>query len=613
MSRRPYFREILDSLADPLTRRVSVMGGAQLGKTTALEAALLALSDIDPAPGMLVTPDKEKTLELREEIYGLAEECDRLKQRIPPAWRRNARHLDFGRCVVYLAWSGGKQTLRGRSCKRVLATEVDVYQHDPVLGSTIALLEARTKAWFESMILEESTPSDENSLIATQFEMGDQRRWHVQCPHCRHWQELRFFPHKRGDFAGRGGISGYTDDAGNLVEPEVARRTAFYLCEQGCRIEARDKAAMVLGGLWVPLGQSVSKAGKLTGTPDRSTRHRSYHLSALLSDRESWGSLAAQYLTARLGGTLREFFNNILGLKFSTRGKSSTWQQLATRHAGAYRKHQVPAAADFITCSCDVQGGDDPRAYWIVRGWGPWKTSWLIDWGVKRPRMNELGITERNSDLAQLAEVLMKRYTVIGGPNALGKVLLVVRVQGVDTNYRMHDIHDYLKSQDADRVRALRGDHSVERAERYRMTKVERSARDGKPYPGGLELWGIATQAYREALWEMLAGEVDQPGAWYLPEDVIEAEGKDYLQQVCNKFPKTTRRPSGKLVKEWLMRSKLLGDHYFDCEVMALALADMVVGALGWDPADWPWRVKSGKQVAREPVLPREDGGFSAR
>ena len=34
------------------------------------------------------------------------------------------------------------------------------------------------------------------------YARSDRRKFHVPCPACNAWQELRFFPHTRGEFAG---------------------------------------------------------------------------------------------------------------------------------------------------------------------------------------------------------------------------------------------------------------------------------------------------------------------------------------------------------------------------------------------------------------------------
>ena len=289
---------------------------------------------------------------------------------------------------------------------------------------------------------------------------------------------------------------------------------------------------------------------------------------------------------------------------------------MAKRLAYAHSRGEVPAEADFLTAAADVQGGEDKRVYYVVRGWGDQCTSWLVDWGVLRPTVRADGSEAIGSDIAQLRRAVLERtYSVVGGTNAIGRRSLMVRVLGIDCNYRMTDVHGFVKEhRDTGRVRALRGDHRVTPSQRYRMTRVERNARTGEPYEGGLELWGVYVNIYREDVIGRFTAPADEPGAWFLPTDILPA-GKDYLQQVTNKVRTETFRGGQKRV-EWVERNKNLGDHYCDCEILARCLADMVVGDLGWDASAWPWR-RRRKQIAEakptaSPLVPQA-GDYSAR
>jgi len=614
---RLFFREPLDAIDDPNVETITIMGVPQLGKTEVLKAMLLSRADLDPAPTMLVTPDQNKTLEMRDEIYATAEHSPIFAGKIPSARQRNARWIDLGTCVCYLAWSGGLQTVRGRTAKCVLVTEVDVFQDSPLAGKTARNIRARTKAWWDPTVVYESSPTDADSEIASLYEAGDQRTWQVPCPHCGHRQELRFYPHSRGKFAGRGGVVGVKDKTGAFVDPEDARRLAYYVCERGCKINNEEKNDMVAAGCWVPIGQHVTKAGRIIGKPERSGRHRSYHIHGLMSEKTSFGSMTATYLEHKRDGRLREFFNNELGLAHRGSTKVATWQQLAKRLVYTHVRGTVPAEADFLTAAADIQGGEDKRVYYVVRGWGDRCTSWLVDWGVLRPRVRDDGAEAIASDIVQLNQAVLQRaYKVVGGENARGQESMTVRVLGLDCNYRMTDVHGFVNSHgDTDRVRALRGDHRVLPSQRYRMTLVERNARTGKPYEGGLELWGVYVNIYREDVIGRFSAPTDEPGAWFLPADIL-PDGKDYLQQITNKVRTETFRGGQRRV-DWVERNKQLGDHYCDCEILARALADMVVGDLGWDASAWPWRrqraVKRAARSAQGSALMPQSGDFSAR
>jgi phage terminase large subunit GpA-like protein len=596
---RPYWREPLAQFDDPEVHQITIMGDAQGGKTVLISAALISRSHLDPAPSMLAGPDQDAMRELRDKVYDICEASPAMETRIPPVHLRNDRWLDFGSMYCYLAFSGSKQRLRGRTCKFVFCTEVDVWQDDPVLGQTSRLIKARTNAWPEHKVAYESTPTDETSTIAKLYRESDQRKFQVPCPHCRHYQELRFFPHKSGPFAGKGGVAGLQDENGRWLSADEARKTAYYVCEQGCRIESHEKDAMVERGVWVPLGCRVDKRGRLQGTPAKSKRHVGYAINALYHGINSFGTIAADYLDARESGTLREFFNNRLGLPYSTAQKLPGWKELGRRLMWQHRRGTVPAEAWFLTATADVQSD---RVYWAVRGFGDRKRSWQIDWGVIKRDENDAMAGGVSSDLAKLRPLVIDAIWPVagGGVNPLGRRELQVRLFGIDTNYRMFEVCDFVRSCTSERVRAIRGDHAVDPQQLWRMTTVEKNARTGKIYEGGLQLWGIASHVYRSQLVILFGGRPADPNAFLFSTDVLIA-GEDYLKQLVNQPPQTVvNEKTGKSQVRWITRDRGLGEHYWDCEVGNMCLADMVTGGPGnWDASKWPRPATKDRTIDR--------------
>lgn len=619
LSSRPFWREPLALMDDPDVRSITIMGGAQdLGKTVLLEAMALSRAKCDPAPSMLAGPDQDAMRELRDKVYGMGEASPAIAPLLPAERLRNDRWIDLGTMLLYLAYSGSAQRLRARACKNVFCTEIDVWHHDPRLGSPARLIQARTKAFLECKIVYESTPTDDGSEIAAFYYRGDQRRFVVPCPTCNHFQELRFFPHTRGRFAGRGGVAGLQDQHGAWLTAEQARAAAYYLGECGCRIRSERKAEMVADGLWCPKGQTV-KSGKLAGTPARGPRNSSYQLSSLYASNQSFGDVAEAYLEHREAHQLRAFWNNWLGLPDRAASKVPDWKSLGQKLAFQHRRGTVPADAYFLTSAADVQA-DRTRS--AVRAWGDKRSSWLVDWYEFERDKDDKDAGARSgapvaTDLARLeTEILVPTWPLVAA-NPWGRTQLNVRVLGVDTNYRMFDVHNFVRSargRFGDRVRALRGDHKVDPAELFRMSTVERNARTGERYEGGLELWGVFVNAFREQLLSLFASDPAQPGAWLLTADILTL-GQDYLRQVVNQVPVTEITPAGKTVVRWKTRDLAVGEHYWDIEVMELALAEMVTGG-NWDAATWR-RPAQAPKPPEEPLMnvPRaiDDETFSAR
>lgn len=573
----PYFREILASADDVDVEVIALMFATQVGKTTMVQALMQALSDLEPAPMMFVGPDKDFVHEIRDKIYAACRLNPTLRRRIPPAHKWNLRWLDFGKCYCYLAWVRNTQRVSGKAVKNVFCSEVDRYDQPAGEGAIYKLISERVKSFTRFRIIYESTPTDETSAIADIYESTDKRTYHVPCPHCGHYQELRFFPHKGGPQKGLGGVAGLQDERGEWLNPDQALTNAYYLCEKGCRIESEEKQGMVSRGVWCPDGCVVTKKGKLLGQPKRSGRRRGYQLGSIYSKVISFGRIAAEYLDARENeSSLRNFVNNWLGIRYTIRSKTPKWRTLGRRLEAGYRRGTAPPSALFLTCGSDVQGD---RVYWVVRGWGEGCTSWLVDRGCCPQRIDANGSVVPESDLAQLDPLLAMRFP-LSSPNPLGATSLPIRLLGADVNFEGHRVWEWVRKHPGDRVRAVAGDQSM-KADFYQMTVVEKSVRDGKPYPGGLERWGIATAFYKSDIQKRWQYPVGDQGVWLLPHGVLD-DSETYLRQITNETSYSARNRDGHPVTGWRVIDHRVGNHYWDCEVYARALADMVVGGV-WE------------------------------
>ncbi len=605
LAERPYWREVLQAIEHPDIVEVAIMASTQVGKTLILLASILWGSDNDPAPTMLVTPDQPSCIEARDRCYALAEACKPIADRVPPERKRNLRHMDLGTCRVYLAYAGARQRLRGRPCKRVYMTEVDVYPQDKKAGDPHRAARERVKAFRRSKIVYESSPTDESSTIGKLYEQSDRRKWLVKCPHCGAEQELRFFLHKSGAHAGRGGVGGMTTADGQYKTMSRAIADAHYVCIEGCTIEAHLKNEMVIGGRWQAAKPLARRAG--------------FHLWSLMSPVISIGDLVAAYFDHKDEGNLPEFFQNWLGIPWTSRDKVPGWKQLGLKLAYSHARGTVPAPVWFLTAGSDVQ---DDCCYLVIRGWGDGKTSWLIDW--RRFERGEdffdeaKGMTIRNDLVALARHALFQSFPVTRtagvGP---GLPTMRVRLLGIDSNHSPADVHQWHLwlgpeyRTDASRVRLLKGDHQLNADERFRKSEIDQNTRTGEKYEGGLVQWRVKVNYYKQDLMTRFQVDTIDPGRagnWYVTADCV-ATGRDYLRQVVNE-PRTIVTDSrGRTQVIWKPASGTIGVDYWDCEVYDRAMADMVIGDRDWNISRWPEneRRKQQQRTSRQAPKRRSD------
>jgi phage terminase large subunit GpA-like protein len=611
---RPFFREILDTIDDPAYAEMALCMATQIGKTTLLQAAICSQGEVDRAPMLFAGPDQPYAREQRSVIYKICESSPVLKERIPPERLRNDRWIDLQHCYVYLGWSGSTQRLSGRSCKVVLCSEVDRWQQSTSLAAE------RTKAFWRGMVVYESSPIKASPTIWPLYKNSDRRTWRVPCPHCGHYQELRFFPHKSGPYAGNGGVGGLKDERGNWLAPHEARKAAYYICEKGCRIDPRHKAEMVERGVWVPEGCEVTPDGTVVGTPKNLGRRAGFHLSSLYAPTRTVGDVAEQYLLLRdTTEGMERFFNDWLALPYEPRGQTPKWKDLGIRLAGTHPRGTVPAHAYFLTAAADVQARG---VYWSVRAWGDGKTSWLVDWGFV-PKIAETAGSDEDapleeqlaSDLVQLDQVILGRRWPVLGENPRGLSQLAVCKLGIDCGYRPTEVYAFVRSHAGERVIAVRGDPKIVPGTLYRLSTVDRNVRTGHKYPEGVQAWNIETGAYKSEICDRWVADRKQPGVWWLPANILEVDGgEDYLRQITAET-RSLELVNGRKTIRWALISHDMPNHYWDTEVYQACLADMIVGHI-WDASQWgeprrsPSPAEEAAELAARDSVPED---FSAR
>lgn len=607
-----YIREILDAIDDPNVAQITFLGATQVGKTELIRAIVLSQGEVDRAPMMFAGPDQIYIRESREVIYRTAELSPALRDRVPVPGLRNDRYIDLEKCLVWLAWSGSTQRLSGRACKIVLCSEVDRWQCHPSLAAE------RTKAFRAgATVIREGTPVGPSAYLDDYYRQSDRREYHVPCPICGEYQALRFFVHRRGPHAGRGGVGGLKDAQHNWRTPTDARNHAHYVCEHcGGAITDQQKPDMIPRGRWVRDGQRLQRDGKLTGKPKNPGRHRGYRLNSLYSSTVTFADAAERYLTIRdQPEGLERFFNDWLGLAFVPRGETPKWRVLGERLAGDYPRGLVSRHSYFLTAAADVQAHG---VYWSVRAWGNLKTSWLVDFGYlprKQAYADDADTGHRLAeDLAGLVPAVLQRRWPVDGENPRGLSALAVRVLGIDVGYRQTDVYRFVRSQPGDRVVAVAGDPKITPGSLYRLHTVDRHARTGKRYEGALQYWGIETNAFKTEIAERWQADRTQPGVWWLPADILTTPGGEgYLRQITAET-RTLEHVHGRKVVRWELISKGLDNHWFDTEVYSACLADLVTGGQ-WDASAWegPTGKAEGGGAIEQVVDRQVAGDFSAR
>lgn len=343
-NRTPYVREIVNRLSSSDgARAVAVMKGAQSGLTQGVIVPGMAyIISEDPAPILFMAGDKElakKTIETRFDPIMHSSKLSHLIR----ANVIKARNQKSGDTSAAKEFAGGQMVIEGTnnvtkmrqySVKNVFADDWEAAPRDDKNeGAIRKLIEGRQTSYGNlAKTFFISTPGiKQTSNIEPVYLLGDQRKWHWECPHCNNWitPEWRI-EIEGGEFAG---IMFKLDEANRIINNSV-----HYKCQK-CKgvILETQKYKLNLKGKWIA-----------TAVPQIENWF-SYHLNTLVTPPGfiTWTDLAKEWNEAcPVGkpidrGMLKAFNNIRLGLTFEEQGESPKVMQLM-RNVRTYSVGVVP-------------------------------------------------------------------------------------------------------------------------------------------------------------------------------------------------------------------------------------------------------------------------------
>lgn len=551
----PYQVEILNSITDPGITQVTVKKSARVGYSLCMSAAIAYYMAQDPSSILVVQPtvddaknfSKETIAPMLRDVPVLTRLVfrDVEEKGIGGRGKKDAsstlQHKAFPGGVLSLIGANSGAGFRRVSRRVVMFDEVDAYPPSAGdEGDQINLGMKRSEAFHNRKIIAGSTPLiDGASRIDELFLAGDQRRYHVPCPHCGTMDFLVFDRN-----AARGHVMRWDDN-----EP----LSAYFECRgKKCRIEHKDKRWMVERGQWIP------------DNPRANPAHRSYHVWSALSysPNASWGQIASEFLEAQRGGSekLKTFVNTTLGETWQERGEAPEWERLYQRRE-RYKTRTVPDGAVLLTSGVDVQ--KDRFVYEVV-GWAPNKENWSIDAGTL------WGDTADEATWLQLDEKLLGAVY----PSAAG-ALHTIAMLAIDSGYNTQMVYNWARGKP--RVMAVKG-VATARALVDAPSKVDLTI-NGRKLRRGFKIWPVGVDVAKTEIYGQLGLSLNEnngaapPGYCHFPEDY----GPEFFKQLTAEhllpsFNRRTRRTK----MEWCLLPNR-ENHHLDTRVYARAAA-VVIG-----------------------------------
>ena len=522
--RTPYLQEIMDCLSpsDPC-EKVVFMKGAQVGGTECGNNWMGFIICNAPGPMLIVNPTTEtakRTSKMR--IDPAIENCPALREKIKSPRSRDSGNTtlikEFPGGILILTGANSPIGLRSLPVRYLFLDEVDGFPDEAgTEGDPVDLAVQRTATFNNRKIFMVSTPTIKDaSRIEQAFLEGDQRYFHVPCPHCGHYQVLRW--------------RNVIFDPKNLTE-------AVYKCEK-CEAIWHDyqKEQILKNGKWIATN------------PDGNPGVVSFHLSSLYSPHgwTSWTSIAREFLNSKDDPSRLQVWTNTK--------LAETWEDMAGQAIDPtslmVRREkwgpELPKQVVILTCGVDVQ---DNRLELEIVGWGRGEESWSIDYHILYgdPSTPELW--------AQLDEILSRKY-----PHSKDVPDLPISATCIDSGGHYTDyVINYCHARRLHGVFAIKGIGGVGKP--IWPATASKSNNTKKP------VYLIGVNDAKDILMRRLHLE-DSSGAgiWHFPMD----READWFEQITNEVA-VKKLSKGRLIREWTPRKNGVRTEGLDCRVYAYA------------------------------------------
>jgi phage terminase large subunit GpA-like protein len=565
-SRTPYLKAIMEALSpNNPAQRVVFMKSAQVGATEAGNNWIGFCIHRAPGPILAVQPTTDLAKRLSQQrIEPLIEESPDLRALVLPA-----RSRDAGNTVLAKRFPGGQLVLTGANsavglrsmpARWLFLDEVDAYPGDlEGEGDPVALAEARTDSFgHRKKIFLASTPTIKGlSRIEREYELTDQRRYHVPCPHCGGLQWLKF----------------------ERLRWEKGRPdTAAYLCEH-CEapIAERHKTWM--------MDEANGADWQATAAPDVQASAETagvigFHISGLYSPLGwlSWEEIARRWDQAQGNDSaLKTVKNTVLGETWAERGEAPDWQRLYERRED-WQLGRAPAGVLILTAGIDVQRDRIEIDVW---GWGRNLRSWLVDHVVLE------GDTARAEVWTDLNEFLRMTWEHASGARMALARVAIDSGDGATTDA----VYAWVRQAGHGQVIAIKGVAGFDRSTPVDGPTYVETTEGGRKLRRGVRLWKVAGAVFKAETYRFLrlaaptdeerAAGADWPAGFvHIPKGTT----AEWVKQLTSEQLVTRKTRTGYQKLEWEQTRER--NEALDCRVYARAAA-WLMGIDRWDNSRW--------------------------
>lgn len=388
-SRTKYLKEIMDAFTDAKVNHLVVVAASQVGKTEMLLNMLGYVIAIDPGPSMFVVPTLDNAKDFtKRRVAPAIRDTAVLKEKVSTAKSR-----DSSNTMLKKKYPGGMVTFTGSNSPTDLASvparyifgdELDRWTKDAGgEGDPWGLLEARTTTFYNSKMVEVSTPTRKgDSKIEEEFLKGTQEYYCIQCPHCREFHFIRF---QDIDYK-------FSSKVINKKKQYIVESTSYICPECGCISSENEMKSQE--AKWIAQNPDAYQNGV-----------RSFWINAFISPWMKWEKIVLRFLQAEDDPQkLQVVYNTLFGETWQDEEEAEGEEELLERRE--VYEAELPDGVLCLTCGVDTQAN---RLEYEVVGYGREEESWGIKKGVIPGKPDE------DSTWEMLDEIIDKTWTFKNG------------------------------------------------------------------------------------------------------------------------------------------------------------------------------------------------------
>jgi phage terminase large subunit GpA-like protein len=582
--RTPFWREVLDCLAEPGVEEVNILAPTQVGKTTSVVNLLGYCVDCEPGAALLLLPDEMAAREyMAEKVLPFVKATPALARHLTGRpWDEKTCSVTLDTMPIFMGWAGSPMRAASRAVRYLICSEAHKFpafsgkEADP-----ISLGLKRVSNWgHRAKVVIEGTPTIRETVAYQRYEAcADKRSYWVPCPHCGTFQVLStdslHWPDMKVE----------TPDRIRRAERVEMESLAWVeCCDCNGKISDKHKPAMLSAGKWASADQVVTRDGRVAG-PRPASKRVAFHLHGLCSPWLTFGKLAAERIKAGSDPVLLlDFANSREARPFEQQIQVPTASEFEAKAAAAkmaeFKAKTIPDWAGRLLLTIDVQ----KAGFWCVwRAWG-WKYRSRLVW-------HEYLHGGTPDEWDRLYRYVMETRFAVDAQRKVGADMVLIDSGGgtalESAESRTQEVYHFCRRVDGWLIPIKGNPHAQDKT--VRASAYTKDAR-GNNVP----LYLLAVDRLKSELMRRVRLPDGYDGCWEL-NDQADAE---YLRQMCSEEEVVLDVKTGQ--RGW--RQKHRDNHLWDCEVYQLAAAELAgVGSLP-SPDD----VQKAQQ-SRQPTVAEEE------